>query len=130
MKVLNIRINRATYWLGLVCIFAVNILISRITKRPPAIGEFLLLLICAPRLRDTGRSLAWIGYIFLGEIAVAIAALVTLPLKTAMVPINLYGLFVTVMLIWLGCIRGEAGPNRFGEPPPPGISFGPTSESS
>jgi uncharacterized membrane protein YhaH (DUF805 family) len=128
MNFLNTRINRTTYWICLLCFFAFNILLTRITKRPFGASEVILIGLSIPRLHDAGKSTVWLGGAVLGEIGLAIFAFVTMPMKNAMAVLNVYGLIILVLLIWLGCIRGEPGANRFGEPPAPGFGFRPRSK--
>ena len=108
------RINRATYWLGLVVIF-IFLFAIRTTPGHRFPGEVLFSLICIPRLRDLGWSAWWVAPVFLVEIIVALSA--------GMVGLTYFVFVLFALLVLLGVLSGDPAPNRFGEPPPRGISF-------
>jgi uncharacterized membrane protein YhaH (DUF805 family) len=125
---LNTRINRASYGLTLlVCVGLLAAVIYFTGQRVP--GEAVLIFVCVPRLHDIGWSGWWAGGMILVEILAVVAGLVFLPVDQMAVVIGLYVLLLAVALIILGLVPGQPGPNRYGEPPAPGLSFGRRAES-
>jgi uncharacterized membrane protein YhaH (DUF805 family) len=122
------RINRATYWLCLVVISAIFAAIIALTGKRVPFGEIALIVLCVPRLHDIGQSGWWVGGMIIAEIAVMIAALASLPEDQALAVLGLFGLLILVGLVVLGALPGQPGPNRFGPPPAPGLSFGRSEE--
>jgi len=117
------RTNRATYWVGIVTVLVLMIAIGMATGKPPHIGEVVLIALGVPRLHDIGKS-GWLVLWPLGVEVVGIAgALILLPLESVMAAGGLIVLIIFGLMIWLGCVRGEEGENRFGPPPPPGIGW-------
>jgi uncharacterized membrane protein YhaH (DUF805 family) len=121
------RINRATYLLSLAIMVAIYALAIGFMTRPPRVAEILALLIAVPRLHDIGKSGWWAGAVILAELAVVFIALpFAISAKQIDILLIAGGLFVFAVLglmIVLGCIRGQDGVNKYGEAPPPGISF-------
>jgi len=91
---------------------------------PPHVNEALLVLLAIPRLHDIGRT----GWIAAGVFAVHFALVLALGLSIhdealRLQAFGVVNLAVVALLIWLGAIRGDPNPNRFGGPPAPGLSF-------
>ena len=118
------RINRATYWLCLVVITAIFAAIIAFTDKRVPYGEIVLIVLCVPRLHDVGRSGWWVGGVLIAEIVIVVTALASLPEDQALMVVGLFSLFILVGLVVLGALPGQPGPNRFGPPPAPGLSFG------
>lgn len=120
---LNTRTNRATYWVTLLILMGLFAAVVYFTgRRVP--GELVLIFVCVPRLHDIGRSGWWVLAIVLGEIVAVVVALTLVPLDQVDVAIGLFVLMLGIVLAVLGFVPGQPGPNRFGEPPAPGLSFG------
>jgi uncharacterized membrane protein YhaH (DUF805 family) len=124
------RINRSSYWLGLLLFVAIFIALGLLTAKPPHVTEVVLVILATPRLHDIGKSGWWAGGVFLAEIAIVVIALVAFQLDTAMAVFGLFALVVMGLLIWLGTVPGDLNPNRYGEPPIPGISMHPWRKNS
>jgi uncharacterized membrane protein YhaH (DUF805 family) len=121
------RLNRATYFLGFAILVAAYVVMAQFMTRPPAVGEILAASIAVPRLHDIGKSGWWAGGVILAELVVVFGALpFAISTHDSDVILIAGGLFVFVVLglmVWLGCIAGQTQANRYGEPPPPGISL-------
>ena len=87
--------------------------------------ELMMISVGVPRLHDIGRS-GWIVVGAIGiEIVVVFGALFAgasaddLELTSGVV-----FLVIAALGVWLGAIPGQAQPNKWGDPPLPGIRFG------
>ena len=118
------RTNRATYWLCTGVVAVIYFVLVRFGQKPPAIGELLLLLLCVPRLHDIGMSGWWAGGAIIAELIVVAASFLLLPLSVFPIVMGVFVLAIAVAMIVLGLKAGDPGANRFGEPPPAGLSFG------
>ena len=117
------RMNRPTYWLSLGIVVVIYALLIAFTTKPPAIAEVLMILLGVPRLHDIGRSGWWIALLFVFEIAAVGIGFMLLPLAMVMIVAGLVLFIMLIAMGILGCIPGDSGPNVFGEPPGPGVSF-------
>jgi uncharacterized membrane protein YhaH (DUF805 family) len=117
------RINRATFFLSLGIVVALYVVLALVMTKPPAIAEVFLVALAVPRLHDIGLSAWWAVGAIVAEILIAIVVFVTLPMESAMIVMGLFVLAILGLMIWLGAVRGEAGANRYGEPPSPGVGF-------
>jgi uncharacterized membrane protein YhaH (DUF805 family) len=121
------RINRPTYFLGLALLVAVYAAVNAVMTRPTGMSEVLIILLMVPRLHDIGKSGWWAGALILGEIVVVgLAVWAATAMKNDEIILIASGLFVLValgLLVLLGCIRGQPGSNKWGAPPPPGLSL-------
>ena len=124
------RINRASYWLGLALFVTAFIAFSLLTAQPPHVTWFALVIFATPRLHDVGLSGWWAGSVFLAEVAMVVVAIVTLPHDAIMIVLGVSAPVVIGLLIWLGAVAGDPNPNRYGEPPTPGISMYPSQKNS
>lgn len=119
------RINRPTYFLcfAILMVAWVAVILSQV--RMP--GEILAFVVAVPRLHDIGKSAWWAGAVIIAEVVVVFVAL---PFALAANQKDIVelaaGFFVMAawgLMVLLGCIRGQEGVNKYGEPPPPGVSF-------
>jgi uncharacterized membrane protein YhaH (DUF805 family) len=121
------RINRPTYFLGLAILVAVYAAVNAVATRPAGVSEIVIILLMVPRLHDIGKSGWWAAAMILGEVGVVgLAAWAAIALKNdEILPIasGLFVLVALVLLLLLGCIRGQPGSNKWGAPPPPGLSL-------
>jgi uncharacterized membrane protein YhaH (DUF805 family) len=120
------RINRPTYFLALVILTVIWTLMGIFQVRGP--GEFLILMLTIPRLHDIGKSGWWAAGGILAVTVIALIGAFTLP--GILHDDDLVGaaggvlvLVVMAVFVGLGCVRGQDGVNKYGEPPPPGVSF-------
>jgi uncharacterized membrane protein YhaH (DUF805 family) len=115
--------NRAAFWLGLGLLAAIFALLAYFAPQDAQISEGVLSLLCIPRLHDIGRS-GWLLLVPLGlELGAVGVAIAFLSLTTALMVFGMVTLVFVALLIWLGCIPGDAQTNRFGDPPAPGLSW-------
>jgi uncharacterized membrane protein YhaH (DUF805 family) len=123
MAFLQGRTNRATYWLCLAIIVLLLFLANIVARKPIALSEVVLVILCVPRLHDIGRS----GWFMVGplvfEVVGAVLGFTLLPAGVAMSAMVGVTLVIIGLVIWLGTIPGQPAANRFGEPPAPGIPF-------
>ena len=109
------RINRSTYWLGIVLIIAVVLLVSSISGGGLSItvgGLLALILLGPPRLHDFGLS----GWSLLAPVA-AFLAVKLFAESVVIVPLGFFLLSDIVLLAGLaviGAIPGRTAINRFG----------------
>jgi uncharacterized membrane protein YhaH (DUF805 family) len=129
VDLLNGRINRSTYWLGLVIIMSVFVLL-RVAGVRASVSEVVLVCLAVPRLHDVGRSGWWAGAAFAFELAAMVLVFVVgLASNASTVFVN-DGLGIVVLIVLgamgvLGFWPGSQSENRFGPPPAVGISFRP-----
>jgi uncharacterized membrane protein YhaH (DUF805 family) len=125
MGFLQGRTNRATYWFSLGIVAVLLAIIALVFRGPAKVSEFVLIMVCVPRLHDIGRS-GWIAAaVVLAEIGVAIGGVFVFPVESFFAAMGVVVLLIAGLLIWLGTIPGEPLANRFGEQPAPGIGFRP-----
>jgi uncharacterized membrane protein YhaH (DUF805 family) len=117
------RVNRACYWLGLAMTISTLVAINMLSSEPVRISEAILAIFCVPRLHDIGRSGWWLLAPLALEVGGGIASAVYLPPETMEAA---PALVIVGFLIWLGAVPGEVKANRFGDPPPPGLQFRPS----
>lgn len=126
MDYLNGRINRATYFMLLAALVGMTVVIAVAMPDGRLPGELMLAFIVIPRLHDLGRS----GWYALGILLIEIVGLVVilsqLPFDQTSVGIGIMAIVMLVVAIGLGLVPGQAGPNRFGAQPKPGIQWGKT----
>jgi uncharacterized membrane protein YhaH (DUF805 family) len=125
-QIYSYRIGRPMYWACIVLVVLLSLGLGLVTKSNATSGLAVVwIMLYGWRLHDIGRS-AWWG---LGAV-VAMLAIILVALTAAF---KLYGaddprfettasigMIVAFLLqlgftIWLGCARGDEGPNRFGE---------------
>lgn len=117
------RMNRATYWLCCAIFAAFMIIAIYLGKRPGGL-ELAAVLVAVPRLHDIGRS----GWIVAGALGVECAVLFGMVLlresiDAIMIASGVLALALTGLGVWLGAIPGQEGPNKWGNPPGPGIGL-------
>jgi uncharacterized membrane protein YhaH (DUF805 family) len=113
------RINRATFWLGILILFAVMLIVSTVSRNMPTLltgGAVALALLGRPRLHDFGLT----GWVLLVPVAAIVAILVAArgfgPAWEGVTAVDVV-MLATVAL--LGAIPGHGGINRFGRPQKP-----------
>jgi uncharacterized membrane protein YhaH (DUF805 family) len=115
------RYNRSVFWLGLGMLVVVAVGARLIFHSSHGVSEVMIVLFAVPRLHDIGRS-GWLVLWGIGiELAALILAVIFLPMVLFPLALGLAGLVIAGLLIWLGCIKGDPGHNRFGQPPAPGL---------
>lgn len=117
------RTNRATFW-GSVLAAASVFAIIRVLDPKATIPEFVILVLCVPRLHDIGRSGWWVGGALVGELVI-LAAAFSASLSTMETVAGAYVLLLALLMVVLGCIPGQAVENRFGSPPRPALQWKP-----
>jgi hypothetical protein len=122
------RINRPTYFLGLGLLLAFLGLWLAFLNTSPKVAELCFCLIAVPRLHDINKSGWWAGALVLGEflvlgIAFYFAGSSPNSMDVILITSGIYVMIVVGLMVWLGCIKGDAGSNRFGDVPPDGISW-------
>jgi uncharacterized membrane protein YhaH (DUF805 family) len=143
----NGRINRAKWWLAVLIMFIVNIVMYFLPSDGiMALVGFIIALVLlwislaagAKRLHDLDRTAAWL-VVFIGVPILLILILIAYIVITAgaavlteqtldaslwaqlggaaLIFLVLYLAVFIWALIWLGCLAGTPGPNRFGPDP-------------
>jgi uncharacterized membrane protein YhaH (DUF805 family) len=123
MRALTGRMNCATYWLWFSLCGAFVVALNIMGSKHGAPGEVILVFLCVPRLHDIGLS-GW--YVLIGfgiELAGLVIGLAFFPLDQAMDVIGLAVILIAVLMMWLGCVRGDPRPNKWGDPPGRGLNF-------
>jgi len=115
------RINRVSYWIAIAAA-AVVLVLFRLLDPKFSIPEYVILILCVPRLHDIGRTGWWAGGALIGEL-VLVAALFTTSADTILTAGGAYMFFVAVLMIVLGCLPGQPAENRFGPPPKRGLDW-------
>jgi uncharacterized membrane protein YhaH (DUF805 family) len=130
VQLLKGRINRATYW-AIVGVAIAAILISVLVFRRPLPAALVVMLIAAiPRLHDLGRTGWWAGGVFVALMALFFGGGFALPPKAFQNALGAAVLVLPVLLSALGGLPGQAGDNRFGPPPPRGLSIKPAAPTA
>ena len=109
------RSRRAEYWIYVALQTVLSMLLS---KAAPIVGIVMFavyLLVQVRRLHDFGRSAWWVVGVTLAGFAVMIPLVVLGELNLAL---GAAVVLTVVPTIWIGVVRGDAGDNRFGPPPP------------
>ncbi|MFT4255267.1 MAG: DUF805 domain-containing protein [Caulobacter sp.] len=125
MQLLKGRINRATYWVIVGVAIAAALISGIVFKRPMPAAQVVLLIAAVPRLHDLGRSGWWAGGFFIIETALIFGGGFILPPQAYQSALGLVVLLLAGLLVWLGALPGKSAENRFGPPPPKGLSFKP-----
>lgn len=112
------RVNRVTYWFSLGLLLAMTFAARYVSSKPFTVSEGIVAVFCVPRLHDIGKS----GWIAIGLVAVEFVLLLVSDANLTLV--GIYVLTMIGLIIWLGCIPGDAQPNKWGDPPQPGLSLG------
>ena len=119
------RINRPTYFVCFAILMAVWTAVAISQVRIP--GEVLAFVVAVPRLHDIGKSAWWAAAVIAAELLVVFVALpFALAVHEKAILELAAGFFVMIawgLMVLLGCIRGQEGVNKYGEAPPPGVSF-------
>lgn len=130
MQLLKGRINRAAYW-AIVGVAIAAILVSVLVFRRPLPAALVVMLIAAiPRLHDLGRTGWWAGGVFIALMALFFGGGFALPPQVFQNALGAAVLVLPVLLSALGGLPGQAGDNRFGPPPPRGLSIKPAAPTA
>lgn len=124
MNFLNYRYNRLTYWLSLAMFAALSFLMAFVLEKQAGyVSEFLLAIICVPRMHDIGKS----GKIVMGILAVyfvvSLGLIFLTDIDSALMALGVINIIIAGLLIWLGIIPGQPETSEYGNPPPNGVSF-------
>ena len=123
MRSLKGRMNRALYLLTLSLVILLYLTLNFVSSKHGSISEGVLIFLCIPRLHDIGKS----GWFVLIGIFIEVIGLVVgfsfFSLEGAKAVEGLAVIIIIGLLIWLGTIPGDPNPNRWGEPPAPGVQF-------
>ena len=118
------RINRTTYFAAFAAVVGVIIAVRLFGLRSFPV-EFLLVVLCVPRMHDIGWSGRWaillIAALVIGTIWVG--ASVSTPEQRIVIAYTTTAM-IFALTIWLGCLKGTDEWNQYGNPPPKGLSFG------
>lgn len=116
------RMNRATYAFLLGALAVAYVVMVNTMKRPPG-AEVFVAVIAVPRLHDVGRSGWWLLLLLAGEF-IAIAIGWSAGVDGIMLAGGIYVLLAFLLLVALAFVPGDPGPNRWGDPPMPGVRLG------
>ena len=123
MRALSGRMNRALYWAMLGVVVVLYAALNLVSSKQVIVSEVVLAFLCVPRLHDIGKS----GWFVLIGIVLELGALLIgfsfFSLDGAMVVMGIAVVAIAALLVWLGTVPGDPNPNRWGEPPAPGIQF-------
>ena len=122
MKTTAYRANRITYAVHLAIFVAMVVVLLNIWGKPGP-TEVIAAFIVIPRLHDIGRSGWWYAPLVVGEILVAVLGYNLGGLDGVLIAAGIYMLLVLALLAVLALIPGQPFPNRWGNPPPPGIGW-------
>jgi uncharacterized membrane protein YhaH (DUF805 family) len=122
MEFLKQRINRATYWLYIAILLAFGVAASFFNVSAGGIS-LVLAIPYILRMHDLGWTGKWVLLVYVLQFVFGIAMAVTLSPENSLVGLGVMGLAVSAWIILLGSLRGQVGPNSYGVPPRPGISF-------
>ena len=117
------RSNRVDYWTSIAIVVALSVGLRLLFRSNGAlIQEMVLVIIAVPRLHDVGRSGWW------AVVALAVEWLIVVVLAAGAPEIYdayapwILG-YVLLCVVLLGAWNGNPGENRFGPPPPSGLSW-------
>lgn len=111
------RINRKTYWIATVAVFAVVIGLSfvGVQRAVASVTTIIFARLFASRLHDFGRSGWW--QLILYGLQISIGLALAIPAQSADVALGAVVLIQLLFTIVLGVIPGNRADNRFGPPP-------------
>jgi uncharacterized membrane protein YhaH (DUF805 family) len=118
VTLMNGRANRATYWLVVGIMAMLMVVVGVIAPGSAHISELALIFLAIPRLHDIGRKGWWV----LAALGLEIG-LMFVPTSSFSVLGGSIAFVIFALVALLGAIPGNVGPNRFGDPPPPGLHF-------
>ena len=109
------RLNRAFFWCLLALYLAIYYFIRSFGEKLEA-GEFLIAILCIPRLHDIGRT----GWYFLIPVTIELLAVIAMFIfNETILSLNIAGLAFMIFIVVLGLIPGQPVSNRFGDQPKP-----------
>lgn len=116
------RINRTTYWAAFAAVVGLIIGV-RLLGFESRVFELLLGIVCIPRMHDMGWSGRWMLLPLAALVVGSIWAGASLsdPAQVLIVAYTVTAM-VLALMVWLGCLKGQADWNEYGNPPPDGIS--------
>src|SRR3569833_2857759 len=103
------------------CLAVFFLMLGLFAPQSISLGEVVWVLICIPRLHDIGRSGWWVAPPLMAGIVLGIGAALVLKAGQIEAAVGVGALILLGLIAWLGWVWGVAGPNRFGEAPPPGF---------
>jgi uncharacterized membrane protein YhaH (DUF805 family) len=125
------RANRATYlaWLTALLVLIIILIVMGVSLANNLILclEALAIAISAPRLRDLGRSGWWAFGVFLADFLIIVVAVYLDSVHklsswaSQVIAAAVIILTPVVPLVLLAAWKGDPAPNKFGNPPPPGV---------
>jgi uncharacterized membrane protein YhaH (DUF805 family) len=120
------RAGRKEFWVGFLLVVMANAVLGYALGMVgiPSVWSGLLTLpvwlyYAGRRLHDLGLT-AWLGLIPFGAgvLTGVLTALLPLEPQTEAMAANVVSMVIAlVILLWLGCVKGQDGANRFGLPP-------------
>lgn len=124
MNFLNYRYNRPTYWMLLAIFAAFSIFMAFVLEKQAGyVSEFVVAIICVPRMHDIGKSGKIIAALLVTYFIVAIGSIFLIDIDSFLIAFGVINVFIAGLLIWLGIIPGQEEANNYGNPPPGGVSF-------
>ncbi len=125
MQLLKGRINRASYWVIVGVAIAAMLVSALVFMRPLPAALVVMLIAAVPRLHDLGRTGWWAGGVFIALMALFFGGGFVIPPQAYQNVLGVAVLVLPVLLSVLGGLPGQGADNRFGPPPPKGLSFKP-----
>ena len=122
MKAFAFRINRLTYGVLLLGYLLAYAVMVNLLARPPG-AEYGAVVLLALRLHDLGRSGWWAGLLIGGEIAIIAIGSVAGGEEGITIATGMFVMVALIALVVIAFIPGQSRRNRWGDPPPPGLSF-------
>ena len=124
MNFLNYRDNRPTYWLWLGIFAALGVLMAFVLEKQAGyVSEFVLAIICVPRMHDIGKSGKIIAALLAIYFVVAFGLVFLIDINSYLIAFGVINVIIAGLLIWLGIIPGQEEANAYGNPPCNGVSF-------
>ena len=122
MKAFAFRINRLTYGVLLLGYLLAYAVMVNLLAMPPG-AEYGAVVLLALRLHDLGRSGWWAGLLIGGEIAIIAIGSVAGGEEGITIATGMFVMVALIALVVIAFIPGQSRRNRWGDPPPPGLSF-------
>jgi uncharacterized membrane protein YhaH (DUF805 family) len=124
MSFWNYRYNRPTYWLLLAIYAAFSFLMAFVLEKQSGyVSEFVLAIICVPRMHDIGKSGKIIAALLAIYFVIAFGLIFLIDIDSTLIALGVINIIITGLLIWLGIIPGQEEANEYGNPPYSGVSF-------
>jgi uncharacterized membrane protein YhaH (DUF805 family) len=109
------RASRREYWIWVVAAFGLSVILGELIHSGGS-SAMTVVLICAQvrRLHDFGRTGWWALGATLAPVAVMIPVWIAVSLTVGLLAAVVVEL---ALIVWIGAVPGDAGANRFGDPP-------------